>query len=79
MAKFAKLLETPHGQLLATLDYEDDEHRMVLRGESRNGIIPSYTFTFEDQTAQQAALEALDQASADNLARALNALLIEAI
>ena len=74
---FAKLFDTPDGQLLAFMDTEDDEPVVVLKGEPRHGVLPSMTLSGypDDEEGQKREFEAIDQAKADETAKSLAAAL----
>jgi len=71
---FAKLFDTPHGQLLAFMDTEDDEPVVVLKGEPRNGVLPSVTLSgySDEEVGQKREFEAIDQAKADSTAKSMH-------
>ena len=78
---FAKLFDTPHGQLLATRDYDDDEspekpYTITARGQGNDVADPSMTFTWETAEERDAAFEAIDQEAADQCAAMLAGMLV---
>jgi mono/diheme cytochrome c family protein len=83
MAKFAKLFETAHGQLLATIEGVGDEFdgpTICLRGESDKGVEPAFRagpFTDTDAgwAEAEAFLDRIDQEDAENIARNLSSTL----
>jgi hypothetical protein len=83
MAKFAKLFETEHGQLLATIEGVGDDFdgpTICLRGETAEGVEPAFRagpFTDTPQGWAEAEdfLARIDQEDAENIARNLSATL----
>jgi hypothetical protein len=77
MSAFAKIFDTPHGQLLVTKDY-DDEHedapyRINARGESNSVAQPSMGFGWESEEERDAAWDQdTNQQEADKIAAALH-------
>lgn len=70
---FAKIFDTPHGQLLAFMDTENDEPVIVLKGEPYKGVIPSATISGwdDEEVGQQREFDAIDQAKAEGTAKSL--------
>jgi hypothetical protein len=67
-APFAKLFDTPHGQLLAFLDQtEDYEPAIKLMGAEHAGVCPAMTLSGWDdaEEGQARAFAAIDQAAAE--------------
>lgn len=78
MAPFAKLFETPDGQLLVTHDYDDDQYpeapyRVVFRGAQHEGVDPSVTFGWATEAERDVAFASVMQERADHTARELAA------
>jgi hypothetical protein len=76
--KFAKLFDTPHGQLLVTIDFDDDADCDVvtLRCASRHGVVPAMKMSgWDDDTGAAKAFAAIEQEHAENHARSLAAML----
>ena len=70
---FAKLFDTPHGQLLAVVNYDADEdtHGLVIRGESVGGVVPQEIHHFENEAQAEEALRIFDQEQAEETAASL--------
>jgi hypothetical protein len=70
---FAKLFETPDGQLLVTLEALDseDRHPMKVRCADVDGIVCELTPSFETERAARAAFDHYDQPTADQMARGM--------
>lgn len=69
---FAKLFDTPHGQLLLTKEFEDEEYQLTARGQDFGGASPAVSFTFETQEARDAAFDTATQEQADATAAQLD-------
>ena len=74
MTDFAKIFNTPHGQLLAFMDTENDEPVIVLKGAAFKGVVPSATLSGwkDEEAGQQREFDEIDQAKADDTAKALH-------
>lgn len=78
MTAFAKIFETPHGQLLATMDFDDDEHpeapyRITARGEGNGSATPSLGFGWESESERDAAWDQeMNQENAEKIASDLH-------
>lgn len=73
-APFAKLFDTPDGQLLAFLDSTDDyEPAIKVIAAAVNGVVPSATLSgwTDGEQGQQRAFTLIDQAAAEHHAKAL--------
>lgn len=72
---FAKLFETPHGQFLAfkQYDHDDDQPVIVNIGAPVRGVVPKVKGGYDSEEDRDAAFDKLDQAMADNMAKALAA------
>ena len=73
---FAKLFDTPDGQILVTHEYDEDEHpdapfRLQFRGQDYRGTGVSIAFGWPDEQRRDAAFASVDQARADSTAREL--------
>jgi len=66
---FAKLFDTPHGQLLAYLD-DDEEERPSIRviGAYVRGVRPAANLGYDDDDAQRRGFEKFDQEMANGTA-----------
>ncbi len=71
--RFAKVFETPHGQLLVTIDWDDDAEIDVInvRGASRHGVMPELKASgWEDAaTGARITFDAFDQEAAERHAK----------
>lgn len=65
MTIFAKLFDTPSGQLLVTKEFDDDEYKLTLRGEGNSFCDPALSFTYETKEARDEAFESVDQVQAE--------------
>lgn len=65
MAVFARLFETPSGQVLLTKEFEEDEYRLSLRGEGNSIATPTLSFTYEDEETRDRAFDSITQQHAD--------------
>jgi hypothetical protein len=70
---FAKLFATPHGQLLAYIDYEAEDEQYVIRtvGAAVRGVVPKANLGYDSEEARQDAFGKIDEAMADRTARTL--------
>lgn len=70
---FAKLFDTPHGQLLAYLD-EDDEGQPAITviGADYRGVRPSAKLSGYSDATQAQVFNEFDQSSADKMAANLH-------
>lgn len=70
MSDFAKLFDTPHGQLLVFMEDGDDEPVIRVIGAVYEGVQPSATLSGwpNDEEGQQAAFDSIGQEQANNLA-----------
>lgn len=65
---FAKLFDTPHGQLLVTKEFEEDEYQLAFRGVGNHCCSPTVSFTFETKEDRDRAFDATGQEHADRQA-----------
>lgn len=66
---FAKLFDTPHGQLLAYLDEDDNEQPCVrVIGAYVRGVRPAANLGYEDEAAALEGFNRIDQAGAEEMA-----------
>lgn len=74
---FAKLFDTPHGQLLVVKDGvdDDDQYPLSIRGEEFGGVIAAFNPAYQTSDACDAAFERFDQAEADRQAEGLRKML----
>lgn len=79
MSDFAKLFQTENGQILVTIDWDEDAECQVVnvRGEDRHGIGAVFKMSGWDgnATGAQIAFDAVDQAAAETHARSFVAML----
>lgn len=79
MSEFAKLFQTANGQILVTIDWDEDADCQVVnvRGEDRHGIGATFKMSGwdDDATGAQTAFEAVDQAVAEKHAKSFVAML----
>lgn len=73
---FAKLFNTPNGQLLVTHEFDEDEHpdapfRLLFRGEAYRGTDVSIAFGWPDEQGRNNAFASVDQNRADSTAHEL--------
>lgn len=70
---FAKVFPTPHGQYLAYSDYDDEGEQYVIRtiGAPVRGVVPKATLGYDSEEARDEAFSKIDQALADETAKAL--------
>ena len=70
---FAKLFDTPHGQLLAVVNYDVDydTHSLVIRGENVGDVVPQAIHHFENEAQAEEALRIFEQPIADETAAML--------
>lgn len=70
---FAKLFNTPDGQILVTIDWDDDNEVGVvnIRAASRHGVVPAMKLGGwpDDVAGARKAFDAIGQADADRHAR----------
>lgn len=73
---FAKLFDTPHGQLLAVRKYdaESDSDQIVVRGAAVDGVCPTTLHSYESEEAAERQFATIDQAKAERTAARLNAM-----
>lgn len=76
---FAKLFDTPDGQILVTIDWDDDDEVDVvnIRAASRHGIVPAMKLGGwpDDEAGARKAFEAIGQDEAERQARSFAAML----
>lgn len=76
---FAKLFDTPDGQILVTIDWDDDDEKDVvnIRAAARHGIVPAMKLGGwpEDEAGARNAFDAIGQAEADKQARSFAAMI----
>lgn len=75
---FAKLFDTPDGQLLVTHEYDDTDHgeapyRLNFRGEQHKGVDPAISFGWPTETERDEVFDRVTQEDADRQARELAA------
>jgi hypothetical protein len=70
--QFAKLFETPHGQLLVTRDYDavEDKYELVVR--NGDGTVFRMSGWEDDEASSREGLAKTDQAMADKHAATLH-------
>jgi hypothetical protein len=70
---FAKVFATPHGQLLAYIDYsdEDEEFRIRVIGAPVRGVTPAANLGYFTEDARQTGFDRIDQQLADDTAKSL--------
>ena len=73
---FAKLFDTPDGQLLVTHEYDDTDHpdapyRLTFRGEQHKGVDPAVSFGWPTEAERDEAFASTMQERADHTAREL--------
>lgn len=73
---FAKLFDTPDGQLLVTKEFDDIEHddapyRLSLRGEGVKGVDASISFGWASEAERNEVFDRCAQDDADRQAREL--------
>ena len=76
MSAFAKLFDTPDGQLLVTKEFDDGEenpYRISMRSEDQHGVDPSIAFGWATDLERDEAFDSVDQARADKTAAELTA------
>jgi hypothetical protein len=68
---FAKLFDTPNGQLLAFKTLGDDDDPIIrIIGEAVGGVVPSASLGYEgDEDRRDAAFEKLNQSGAEQQAK----------
>jgi hypothetical protein len=73
---FAKLFDTPHGQLLVFMDMDNDEPILRVMGAPVRGVCPATSFSGWDDpdVGQRKAFDMTDQEHAEKLAAALFAM-----
>lgn len=75
MALFAKLFDTPHGQLLVTKDFNDEDsdapYRIECRGEGSHAADPFVSFGWDNGAERDAEFDSTDQCKADTIAAEL--------
>lgn len=73
MSVFAKLFQTENGQILVTIDWDEDADCQVVnvRGEDRHGIGAVFKMSGwdDDATGAQIAFDAIDQTVAETHAK----------
>jgi hypothetical protein len=74
MSDFAKLFRTANGQILVTIDWDEDIEQLVItvRGEDRHGIGATFKMSGwygDDENAVREAFDAIDQAAAETHAK----------
>lgn len=76
---FAKLFDTPHGQLLAYLDDDTDskDFNIVVRGAAVNGVIPSAKLSYDSEESRLSGFDKFSQDGAEHQAAAFNRLVSE--
>jgi hypothetical protein len=76
---FAKIFDTPHGQLLAFMDTEDDEPVIVVKGEAYKGVLASASLSGwkDEEVGQQREFDEIDQAKAEDTAKFLRSALVK--
>lgn len=77
---FAKLFTTPHGQLLLTTDFDEDEDMPWLlsaRGEDVSGVRATMTFKFETEEERDLSFEAGSQETAEATAGDMHRMLLK--
>ena len=74
MTDFAKLFVTPHGQLLAFMDMENDEPVIVLKGAEYKGVQPIAMLSgwADNEEGQRREFDAIDQEKAEQTASQLH-------
>lgn len=73
---FAKLFDTPDGQLLVTHEYDDTDHgeapyRLNFRGEQHKGVDPAISFGWSTEAERDEAFATTTQERAEHTAREL--------
>jgi len=73
---FAKLFNTPNGQLLVTMEYDDTDHedapyRLNFRGAQHKGVDPAMSFGWPTEAKRDEAFASVYQERADHTAREL--------
>lgn len=78
---FAKLFDTPHGQLLVTRDFDGDDgdELVIVRGAGVAGFKAETQYRYDHAEQADCAFAAFDQAEAARIAKALSTLLAEMI
>jgi hypothetical protein len=75
---FAKLFDTPDGQLLVTHEYDDTDYpeapyRLAMRGEQHKGVDPALSFGWPTEAERDEAFTTTTQERAEHTARQLAA------
>lgn len=67
---FARLFDTPHGQLLVTTQAQDDDELwpLTIKCADVGDVIAELSFKFEAEADRNAALADYDQAQAEQIA-----------
>lgn len=78
--KFARLFDTPDGQLLITKEFDDEEHpdapyRLRIRGEGIKGIDASLSYGWDTPAQRREAFDEFTQGQAEVAAKDLAATL----
>lgn len=78
---FAKLFDTPHGQLLVTRDFEGDDgdELVIVRGAGLPGYKAETQYRYDHAAEADQAFEAFSQDDADRVGRALTTILADMI
>ena len=71
---FAKMFDTPHGQLLAYCDYDDADYQYVVRviGAGVDGVTPRANLGYDSEEDRQRGFDKIDQAGAEEMALRLH-------
>lgn len=77
-APFAKLFDTPDGQVLVTHEYDDGEYpevpyRLTFRGAQHKGVDPAISFGWPTEAERDEAFASVYQERANHTARELAA------
>lgn len=78
-AAFAKLFDTPHGQLLVSRDFDGDDgdELVTIRGKGLPGIRAETQYRYDHAAQADLAFSAFDQTDANHIAMSMATLLAE--
>lgn len=76
MSDFAKLFDTPHGQILVTKEF-DDGYKITVRGRQFGGADPAVTAEYDSKEDREDAFIKIDQTVADKQAEAFAKMMAE--